>query len=414
MKPVPQDQAVEGLRAAAALTVIYAHFTSPGPMLDPGYAPPDLFWRFEAALPAVMIFFLLSGYVIGLTNRGAPSRPALGQYLHRRAVRLLPIYFAAVLFGWLARPGPALADLAGNFLLLQNAAPDSPFHVQLLFGNTNLWSLHYEVIYYLGFLLVWWLRPPLLPLLLVLLLTGALGALLPGFSLWSAWLACGAVFWLLGLSVAWHLPADATARGGPWPSAVLLAVATWRLQIFRAGLVWLGHPVVWLPGITFDYFDTLPVLLWLFLLITRRRPHWLRPLELAAWLLPAAYVVWRNRAGLLPWSDPVMPAAALGLLALVLRGWNPTLGVVERLAPLGAISYGLYAFGAPMQFFVRSLWPAWSGTAWTYGGRCLLALILVFATAWFFERRLQPWFRRRLGPGRTYPGPTGVVRAAHP
>jgi peptidoglycan/LPS O-acetylase OafA/YrhL len=329
-------------------------------------------------------------------------------------VRLLPIYFAAVGFGWLAQPGPALTDLAGNFAFLQNAAPDNPFHVQLLEGNANLWSLHYEVIYYLGFMLVWWLRLPLRPLLLVLLLTGALGALLPGFSLWSAWLACGAILWLLGLYVAWHLPADATAGGGPWPSALLLCLATWRLQIFHAALTWLGHPVTWLPGITFNYLDALPVLLWIFLLLTRRRPVWLHLLELVAWTLPVAYVVWRNRNGLLPWNDPVMLAAAMILGALALRGWSPMLGAFERLAPLGAISYGLYAFGAPAQFFIRSLWPDWSGTAWTYGGRCLLALILVFALAWLFERRLQPWFRRRLGPHRPHPASPAVWRTSQP
>jgi peptidoglycan/LPS O-acetylase OafA/YrhL len=73
LKPAPHDQAVEGLRALAALAVIYAHFTSPGPRLDPVYAPSEIFWRFELALPAVMIFFLLSGYVIGITTAPRPA-----------------------------------------------------------------------------------------------------------------------------------------------------------------------------------------------------------------------------------------------------------------------------------------------------------------------------------------------------
>lgn len=387
---------MEGLRAAAALAVLYAHLTSPLAKVDPTYVPSAWWWRVEVALPAVMVFFLISGYVIGLTNAGPCTPAAIGQYLWRRAVRLLPIYFVAVALGWLALPGPARADLIGNFLLLQNNVADNPFHVRLLLGNSNLWSLHYEVAYYLAFLLLWWWRPRLGPVMLLLALAGLMGAWFPGFSLWAAWIASGGVLWVLGLAVAWHLPVDPGFDRSPWPSALLLGLASWKLQIFTSVLARLGHPITWVPGITFDYLDGLPVWCWLFLLLTRRRPRWLVLVEGAAWLLPAGYLAWRLRHGLPLWQEPLAFSLAVFFLALLLRGWKPSLAPWHRLAPVGAISYGLYALGSPVQHFVNTHWLSWHGTPWSYGLRSVLILALTFPLAWLLERWLQPRLRRWL------------------
>jgi peptidoglycan/LPS O-acetylase OafA/YrhL len=397
-----RDDALEGLRGCAALAVLYAHLTVSAPVLDPAYAPPAFFWHIEAAVAAVILFFLISGYVIGLTNERPFTRQAVASYLRRRALRLLPLYFFAVTLGWLASPGPSLRDLAGNFLLLQNAAPGSPFAINLLFGNSNLWSLHYEAIYYLLFIAVWGLRPRMLPLFALVFLIGALGVLAPGFSLWAAWLACGFLFWLVGLAVAWQLPPDSTAPAGPWPSAGLLALATWKLQILNAVLARMGHAIVWLPGITLGYLDSLPVLLWLFLLVTRRRAPWHRHLEAACWFLPILYLAWRCRPGAFPvWQGETRVAVCAIAVAIALRGWCPSLRFLERLAPFGAISYGIYAFGAPAQFLARDLLPSYAGRWWTYGLRVIAAVGLTFFLAWFFERWVQPRLRRWLQPART-------------
>lgn len=390
-----RDEAVEGLRALAALMVLYAHLTIPRPAVDPVYAPSPAFWIFETALPGVMLFFIISGYVIGLTNSGPINRSNAGAYLRRRAVRLLPAYFAAVLLGWLAFPGPTVRDLFGNLLFLQNAAPDNPFGITLINGNANLWSLHYEAVYYLGFLALWWLRPTLAPVLVVLAVIATLGVFVPGFSLWAAWLACGALFWVTGLAIAWHLPAGQGSGHAPWPSALLLLLVTWKLQALHFVLARLGHPIAWLPGITFDYLDSLPCLVWLFLLAARRQTRWRLWLEIAAWSLPTGYLLMRLRHGL----DVVLIFPVLVVvLAAALRRWQPSLQPLRRLAPLGAISYGLYAFAAPAQNAVHALWPGWSGTAWTYTARVALTLGLTLFAAWLFDHWLQPRLRRFLSP----------------
>ena len=71
--PPGRDLVLEGLRGFAALLVLYAHLTAPVTKLDPAYAPSPEWWRWEFATGAVLLFFVISGYVIGLTNRAPPG-----------------------------------------------------------------------------------------------------------------------------------------------------------------------------------------------------------------------------------------------------------------------------------------------------------------------------------------------------
>ena len=55
-----------------------------------------------AADASVLIFFVLSGVVIGLNEDGEFKKPSLIGYLERRAVRIMPIYVIAVVAGAMA------------------------------------------------------------------------------------------------------------------------------------------------------------------------------------------------------------------------------------------------------------------------------------------------------------------------
>src|SRR5689334_20378728 len=94
----PRDVAIEGLRGLAALMVFYHHvlIVSVG-----GWTAPQwLLWPVDASA-AVLIFFILSGYVIGLAYPAQPDIPrgAVRAYAWRRFVRSMPINIAAVLLG---------------------------------------------------------------------------------------------------------------------------------------------------------------------------------------------------------------------------------------------------------------------------------------------------------------------------
>ncbi len=94
-------------------------------------------------------------------------------------------------------------------------------------------------------------------------------------------------------------------------------------------------------------------------------------------------------------SDLIVPTCFVGI-ALLLRPCRPGLSFWRRLAPLGAISYGIYAIAYPVQVFVRHAWPAFSGGVLTWTTRATLVVVLAFAAASWLELRLQPWINARL------------------
>ena len=63
------DFKLEGLRGLAALTVVLGHTIVIKQTLDPHYQPTGVFSFQAPGHLSVLIFFILSGYVIGLTNQ---------------------------------------------------------------------------------------------------------------------------------------------------------------------------------------------------------------------------------------------------------------------------------------------------------------------------------------------------------
>jgi peptidoglycan/LPS O-acetylase OafA/YrhL len=138
-----RDEALDGLRAIAALMVVFFHcgveFRLP-PFLIPGYS-------------GVHLFFVLSGYLISrpfwarlLKEQPLPSWQ---KYAVRRFVRIYPTYFVAlVVFVAMRFAGnlhpPALDDVLLHALLVFNwGAP-----AQFLAINIVMWTLAIETQFY--------------------------------------------------------------------------------------------------------------------------------------------------------------------------------------------------------------------------------------------------------------------------
>src|SRR5580698_2387340 len=136
-----RDLALEGLRGVCACLVLYAHMTFPNTRLDPDYAPSARFWWFNLGIVAVLFFFVLSGYVIGLTTRSPFSGTAARGYLGRRLLRLAPVNTAAVLLSWAFIPHVEHVTVLGNLGFLQNFKPyPLGAYVDVMPDNLNLWS----------------------------------------------------------------------------------------------------------------------------------------------------------------------------------------------------------------------------------------------------------------------------------
>ncbi len=385
-----RDLALEGLRGFAALMVFYAHLTAPATKLDPGYAPSPYWWRFEFATGAVLLFFVLSGYVIGLTNRGPASAPGVRDFWRRRFWRLFPINAMAVALAWIALPNTAPDRLLGNLFFLQDSQLLLGFRIPLLDANPNLWSLHYEVIYYLLFPVIWSLRPRVAVVMSGLLVLAALRLGVPSVAL-PANLAAGACFWLAGLWLAWRADRAGTHPADrAWPSALLLFFVTCKLQVAATIAGRLGLAFTWVPEVNLWHLDLAPAAILLVAMIAGRSPPGRGLALVLAAAIPGSRIIWQM------WSQGGWPLEdirlyAFGwLVALALLPWHPSRQAWSRLAPLGAFSYGLYALAAPTQVWMqRQAWvPA--GSVPSYLLRLVAVVLSAGFLAWLAETKVQP------------------------
>jgi peptidoglycan/LPS O-acetylase OafA/YrhL len=151
--------ALDGYRAIASLLVLTTHVGfATGAILWPGLGPVVGRMDFGVAL-----FFLLSGFLLsqpwleaGERTRG---RPATRTYLRRRAARILPAYWIAMVAALVLLPANASATAADwvRYTFLVQIYSDPTVHG----GLTHLWSLSVEVSFYLVLPVLMWavLRP---------------------------------------------------------------------------------------------------------------------------------------------------------------------------------------------------------------------------------------------------------------
>jgi peptidoglycan/LPS O-acetylase OafA/YrhL len=402
---VKKDLALEGLRGLCALTVFYGHAIAPIPCLDPAYSPPAPLWWFDMASVAVLIFFVLSGYVIGLTVKTPFSQPEARGYLGRRLLRLVPVNTAAVLIAWALAPRTQAATVLGNLAILENYNPYLlGWRVPVMLNNASLWTLNFEMFYYLMFLAIWRLAPRAGRLFCLLALVTVGAVVLRSFPQFISCYACGGLYWFAGLSIAWLAPRD--TGYGNWPSALLVAAVMWPLAPFWKFFYALHLPDLSILPLSLNRLDILPVALWLLLVLTGRARKWHLRLALISLSIATLGLIGRFATG--DFADIgekafVAYAFAIGLAWILVR-WKPEPLFLIRLAPVGLISFGLYAVSLALQFGMLAQPQLPRGTGWSYSLRFGLLIVLSFGIAWILELKLQPELRRRfIRPARPAP-----------
>jgi peptidoglycan/LPS O-acetylase OafA/YrhL len=105
---------------------------------------------------ALMMFFMLSGIVINLTESKKPR--SSGEFLANRFIRIYPLFAAGVFLAFLALivthsqiPSPKV--IAGNFLLVSTMKDYMGYIVPSIQSNLPVWSLSFECAFYVLFAL---------------------------------------------------------------------------------------------------------------------------------------------------------------------------------------------------------------------------------------------------------------------
>jgi peptidoglycan/LPS O-acetylase OafA/YrhL len=383
-----KDYALEGLRGLAALWVAYSHIFFYEFKLDPAYHPAFPFGTFlNAAHGGILVFFMLSGYVIGLTNQLPFSRSNAIRYLLRRFIRLYPIYLVAIALGVLSASTDTWKTIVGNLFFLQG--PISA----LLSGNGVLWTLHYEMVYYIIFLAVWYYRPKVLPLILSSLLVACLPILFPSFPKIISGYAAGWVFWLFGLWLAWKSPRIQALSKFPLISYILVYVAIDKLEIGAATLKLLGLVTTKLSEISITDFVYFPLCALLFTALTQRKLPNSRWCSIVAFTLPLSYTIYLIISGKLLGNETGLIAVAHMILGFLLLRWKVGVHGFRCLAFMGSISYGIYVFHMPIMNLMSKI-ALFSGSPVTFVIRIFIWISLTISISYLFELKIQPLIKR--------------------
>ncbi|WP_020605126.1 acyltransferase family protein [Spirosoma spitsbergense] len=172
---IPQDKRLlllDSLRGIAAIIVLYHHFFKINNIFFKAKCSSTIysFLNFISGLnqEAVIFFFVLSGFCIGLSlkNKNLNDSEIINEYAYRRLKRLLPIYmmalvltlFCGILMNNYYLEEYSLKNIAGNLMFLQTSDSIKSSWFTPYGFNGPLWSLAFEFFFYWFFLITFFLN----------------------------------------------------------------------------------------------------------------------------------------------------------------------------------------------------------------------------------------------------------------
>ena len=247
---------LDGIRGLAALYVVVNHvFLRAFPGYPVDHAP---FWAgwFIYGRFAVVVFIVLSGFSLALSPARHGGRlDGVSRFARRRARRILPAYWAALVFSlavaWLLVPQPGYGvpdarSVLVNGLLIQNlVATHSP--------NAAFWSMAVEAQLYFAFPLLLLMARRLSAVAMVAsvtLVVAAIGFVGPHISRLDTFVIQSppdlAALFALGVLTAGIVSASAARTSWPWPWLALGAAAPLLATISVLGSVWTLNHLLWI------------------------------------------------------------------------------------------------------------------------------------------------------------------------
>lgn len=390
------DFNLEALRGVAAIVVVWHHVILHQHWLDPHYIPSGLFAFVPSGHLSVLVFFVLSGYVIGRVHLVPLGKKDIVPYLKKRFIRIYPIYLVSMILALLvARQNYTALTVISNLTMTQNElAP-------IIFENNPSWSLGFEIAFYLSFVPLSFFR---INVPITAGIFAVIGIIANTQQYWgTGGYFLGFAFWLCGVMIARNAQRSLAPSFALMVSLLLLLLS---LREFNSLTVWLYkiHVLLANPD-TFEAgpaqiadLSNLPYCLLLVLVFASRDFIYRKWLVLVLLLLPIYGL--RTKLYHMHISENkfiILPICFYALSLLIYfnqqRFENVCERVIHRISSTGALSYGLYIMHFPIiAIFVRIEW--FSGTAITFCIRLLCYIFLCFTASYFLEKKFQPWVKR--------------------
>jgi len=243
---------LEGVRGFAALYVFANHLLT-GRILVKG----TWFYSiFDLGFEVVMLFFLLSGFVIFYSQSQHRDQTFSG-YFRRRFKRIYPIFIFALAATYAANCLSAHAllkldvgNLFGNLCMWQDTYGMKPgVHIDAFGGNISLWSLSYEWWFYLLFWPIYRYVQPGAQLPLVAGLSAVGGLLYLAWPNQASLFLLYFIIWWCGVELArTYLTGAMPGLRNQLPVVIILGAFCLALAVTRnfnsAAAILFAHPVL--------------------------------------------------------------------------------------------------------------------------------------------------------------------------
>jgi peptidoglycan/LPS O-acetylase OafA/YrhL len=404
---IKHNKNLDILRGVAALTVVLHHIVSYSNGFDKRYSLDSwLHYNFPAHL-AVLVFFILSGYVIRINTRPMQTGADIRTYLKKRLVRIYPIYLIAILFTCLISQEHSIPKILSNVFLISVPLDN------VMIEDAPLWSLQYEVLYYIVFIAFSYfkinLRNTIITLLslIVLLFVAAHRVTVP--PLIASYLI-GFLIWISGCAIAELNMRDTR----PWTLSHMRLISIFLLmfsllsfnpygpllKMMHTSDIVIGNLSMFQQSISYiDLFYFLYVV-GLMLVMTHTRVRFGNAIILSVFGLAVfrlALLVKTYGFHFMVAEHYVLPALLLCCsIALWFLPFNLPLSVlkpIRKTAGLSNISYALYIIHLPLLFFFGSF-TAVNSTMFLL--KACLYLAVVMGIAYVLEEKFQPRIKRLL------------------
>jgi peptidoglycan/LPS O-acetylase OafA/YrhL len=396
---------LEALRGFAAFIVVLTHCIDFSKVLN-GLDQRASLWTYEfPGHLAVLLFFVLSGYVIGLTTKQLTWQSTTS-YLRKRFLRLYPIYLVGILLALLiTHRAYSLVDVSSNLIFLQRVTADPLYEI-----GVN-WSLNYEVLFYLLFIPVsiyaW--RP--VWVFLASLVFGFFFQLVVPLQLLAMY-GFGFCFWVAGLWLArtnYTKPQLASRFTLAGLLLLLLSFGSlnfaqeimhYTLHLDRAR----GGNYIYAPtAILFSDFSYLPLGILLVTSFSDKKLQYSNLLTIFVIMMPLCFFLLQLHSGRKQVTEYAtkMPAYLIYIASIFLL-------VIGRLRPqresnqmpgfviwMGSISYSVYLFHFIFICILGQV-TAFYGTGLSFIARALATIILTLLFSYFMEKKWQPFAIRQL------------------
>ncbi len=391
------------VRGLAAVCVVFTHLMSYPTEFDKQFGINAIVRYNIPGHIFFLVFFILSGYVIQLNTKQLGTKALIQEYLRKRIIRIVPIYVFSVLFAFFVTYGNnSWLKLLSNLFFVSVPAGN------LMYEETPVWSLNYEVVYYLSYIVFSYFSISMSKTLkAILVIIAAYFLFLHNVVIHPLFLSylIGFLFWVTGAYIAdlkdlpyWKLSASRIMSVfllifclqyyNPYgPILKILHIHTAELGKF----CWY-HQSVWFPDM---FFYPLTILLMLALThtYTRYGKYLVYFLFLASiFRLIMIYKVYNlhyilTEGFVLP---TIFLIISMAFWFLDFELFPKIKSIIKSTDHLGHISYAMYLMHFPL-LFLFGKFPATSAS--TFVVKLIIYLVTVYITAYLLEMKFQPWIK---------------------